>query len=217
MNIAISWIILSYLLGSLPFGYLVAKLYGVDILKVGTRQIGGTNVFRNVGKWQGILSGILDFSKGFAVVFGAQKLGFSSGIQILAGVAAIAGHNWSIYLKFAGGRGIATCLGAFLALSPKIFGFSLIPLVILTIIWSGSIGTLLFFIVAILLSIYFSQFETAGVFIILSLVPIAIKRLSPIQEISQSENPATLIRNRLIFDNDRARFNLRIKRLFKKL
>jgi len=79
---------------------------------------------------KGALTGILDLSRGYLAVYGAQRLGFSPEIQIFSGVAAVTGHNWSLFLKFTGGRGIGTFIGAFLALAPKLLGFSLLPLFI---------------------------------------------------------------------------------------
>ncbi len=211
-----SWLIFSYLLGSFPSGYLISRISGKNVLKIGWRKTSGSNVFKNVGKWQGALTGILDVSKGYLAIYGAQRLGFSSEIQIFSGVAAVTGHNWSLFLKFAGGRGIGTFIGAFLALSPQLLGFSLIPFLILAIIWNAAIGTLLFLAVAIFLSIYYNRFEVEGFFILISLAPILIKRLSPIEEIRKASDKFTLIRNRLIFDNDRAILSLRIKRILKK-
>ncbi|GAI55414.1 unnamed protein product, partial [marine sediment metagenome] len=138
----------------------------------------------------------------------------SSEIQIFSGVAAVTGHNWSCFLKFAGGRGVGTFIGAALALAPKIIGFSLIPFVLLSLIWNAAIGTFFLFITVVFLSIYFSQFEITGIFSILSIIPIWIKRLSPIKELSLKKKE--LIRNRLIFDNDQLCLDLRIKRLLKR-
>ncbi|MBZ9571727.1 glycerol-3-phosphate acyltransferase [Patescibacteria group bacterium] len=223
------WPILSYLLGSIPFGFLITRWsVSRDILKIGWRKTSGSNVFKYVGKWQGALTGILDLAKGFLAVFLAQKLGFSLQTQVFSGVAAVTGHNWSCFLKFAGGRGIGTFVGAALALSPRILGFSLIPFVLLGLIWNLSIGTLVFLITAISLSVYFNQSEIIGLFTILSLGPILIKRLSPITdlvesrpkgqgEIFKSEKKAALIRNRLLFDNDQFLSDLRIKRIFRKI
>jgi acyl-phosphate glycerol 3-phosphate acyltransferase len=222
------WLVFSYLLGSVPFGFLISKLSGKDILKIGWRKTSGSNVFKNVGKWQGALTGFLDVFKGYLVVLGAQKLGLPLEIQIFSGVAAITGHNWSCFLKFAGGRGIGTFLGAFFALAPQILGFSLIPLALFALIWNAAIGTLLFLATAIFISIYFNQFETGGVFTVISLAPILIKRLGPIadlvkprllgrEEIQKASKKAVLIKNRLIFDNDQGLMDLRIKRIFKKV
>ena len=214
------WIIFSYFLGSIPFGYLTTRFStGKNILEIGWRKTSGSNVFRNVGKWQGALTGILDLLKGYLAVFGAQKFGLPIEVQIGAGLAAVIGHNWSIFLKFAGGRGIGTMMGAFLALSPKILGLALIPFILIGIIWNFSIGTLLFFPSAIFISIFPSSFSdcgVAGIFASLILFPVLIKRLSPIREIFPLKEKKILIRNRLLFDNDQAFFNLKIKKFFKK-
>lgn len=215
------FLIFSYLLGSIPSGFLISKFSGKNILEIGWRKTSGSNVFKEVGKWQGALTGVLDVGKGFLAVWLAQNLSFPIQIQALSGVAAVCGHNWSIFLKFAGGRGIGTFVGAFLALSPKILGFSLIPSVLLALIWNASIGTILLLIIAVILAIYFGQLGTIGFFILISLAPIFIKRLSPIREIReislQGLKKKELIRNRLIFDNDEAIFDLRIKKIIKKL
>ena len=211
-------IFISYLLGSLPFGYLITRLStGKNILEIGWKKTSGSNVFRYIGKWQGILTGILDLGKGFLALRLAQNFGFSLPIQILSGVAAVIGHNWSLFLKFAGGRGLGTFIGAALALSPKILGFSLIPFILLALIWNTSIGTILFFITVLTLSVYFVQFKIIGVFSLLSLAPIFPKRLSPIKEIFPLQKNLALIRNRLIFDNDQPCLDLRIKKIFKQL
>lgn len=239
MVLSIFLIVLSYLLGSLPFGYLLTRFStGKNILEIGWRKTSGSNVFKNVGKWQGILTGVLDVSKGFFAVFLAQNFGLSPFFQVLCGLSAVTGHNWSIFLKlaplekparapsiigkignfltgFAGGRGIGTFIGAFLALSPKILGLAVIPLFLLALIWDASLATILFLITAIILSFYFHQFGTAGLFSLIALVPIFVKRLSPMKELSLKK--PRQIRNRLIFDDDEAKLDLRIKRIIKRL
>lgn len=212
----IFWIITSYLLGSIPFGYVISRFSGKNILQLGWKKTSGSNVFKNVGRWQGVLTGLLDVGKGYLAVSGAQRLGLSFEIQIFSGIAAVVGHNWSLFLRFSGGRGIGTFAGAFLALSPLILFYSIIPLIVLAIIWNASIGTILFLVTAIFLSQKFGQFEIAGFFTLLSLIPIFIKRLSPIGELKTSEKKFTLFFNRLIFDNNEALFNFRIKRIIEK-
>jgi len=211
----IFYIILAYLLGSIPSGFLISKFSGKDILKIGWKKTSGSNVFRNVGKWQGALTGILDVGKGFLAVWLAQYFGLSIQIQALCGVAAVAGHNWSCFLKFAGGRGIGTFIGAFLVLSPGILGYSLIPLLVLALIWNAAIGTIFFLITAIILTGQFGQLATIGILPLVSLLPIFIKRLSPIRELSWEKKD--IIRNRLIFDDDIPRFDLRIEKIIRKL
>jgi len=209
-------ILIAYTLGSLPFGFAISKLFsGKNVLEIGWRKSSGSNVFKNVGKWQGVLTGILDIGKGFLAVWLSQKLGFSPQIQAFCGVAAITGHNWSCFLNFSGGRGIGTFGGALLALSPQIFWISLIPIAVVAFVWNASTGTILSLITAIVLSFYFNQLESTGLFAFLSLIPIFIKRLSPLKEISFSKKE--IIRNRLIFDDDIPRWDLRIKRIISKL
>jgi len=214
--IKIFLIFFSYLLGSIPFGYIFTKIFAKkNILEVGWRKTSGSNVFRYIGFWPGLLTGFCDIGKGFLVIWLAKNFGLFPKDQVICGVAAILGHNWPIFLKFAGGRGVGTFIGAFLALSPNILAISLIPFFLLAIIWNASIGTILFLVSALFLSVYFNQLETAGFFVLLSLFPIFIKRLSPIDELSWEKKE--LIRNRLIFDNDQLCLDLRIKRIIKRL
>jgi glycerol-3-phosphate acyltransferase PlsY len=207
------WLAFCYLLGSIPSGYLVARYFGKDILKIGWRKTSGSNVFKNVGKWQGIVTAFMDIGKGYLSVFLAQKLGFSSDMQVLSGLLAITGNNWSVFLNFAGGRGLGVFAGALFAFSPEILGIVLIPISVLLIIWDASIGSIFSLATAIFLSINYGLFGTVGVFTIFSLFPIFIKRLSPIKELSLKNWNLTI--NRFIFDNDQKR-DFRIKRIIER-
>ena len=215
VSLSVIFIIIAYLLGSIPFGYIFSKISRMEILKIGWRKTSGSNVFRYVGFWQGLATGLGDVGKGALAVWLAQISGQSLPVQALCGVAAVTGHNWSCFLKLAGGRGIGTFIGAFLVLSPKILGFSLIPLLLLALIWNAAIGTILFLITAIILVIYFGQLGTIGLLPLVSLLPVFIKRLSPIKELSLKKGE--IIRNRLIFDDDIPCFDLRIVRIYKRL
>ena len=109
----------AFLLGSIPTGYLVAHAKGIDIRQHGSGNIGATNVFRTLGKPLGILVFFLDALKGFAAVWLAMRYGGESAWPgILAAVAAIAGHNYTPWLGFKGGKGIATSAGVLIALMP---------------------------------------------------------------------------------------------------
>jgi glycerol-3-phosphate acyltransferase PlsY len=109
----------SYLLGSLPFGLWIAKLWkGVDIRTVGSGNIGSTNVGRVCGPVAGGLVFVLDVLKGFAPPLLARNLGLSSPWPLLAGLMAIVGHNYPIWLGFKGGKGIATSGGALFGVAP---------------------------------------------------------------------------------------------------
>ena len=128
----------AYLLGAVPFGLLLCRLKGVDIRTVGSGNIGATNVFRSVSKPLGIATFACDFLKGFvpAYVFpilGKMVTGTCQGseIGILCGVASIVGHNWPVYLKFKGGKGIATSAGVLLGVAPAAVGIGLIIWIVL--------------------------------------------------------------------------------------
>jgi len=125
---------LGYFLGSVPFSFIVAKLKGVDLKeKVKNGQIGATAVKRNCGLFPAILAGSGDFSKGALAIFLAKKITKSDWIMVLSGLAAIVGHNWSIFLKFLGGKGGAVSLGEVLYLStyPFLYSLYLIPIFLL--------------------------------------------------------------------------------------
>ena len=115
--------VLSYFIGSIPSGYLVARSQGVDIRQHGSRNIGATNVLRVMGKKWGYLVFLCDSSKGFLAV----KLGFLIAAhslqspvlgEVIAAIACILGHNYTLWLGFKGGKGIATSGGVILALFP---------------------------------------------------------------------------------------------------
>ena len=109
----------AFLLGSIPTGYHVARAKGVDIRQHGSGNIGATNVFRTLGKPLGIFVFVTDALKGFAAVWLAGRFGGASDwAGIIAAVAVIAGHNYTPWLGFKGGKGIATSAGVLLALMP---------------------------------------------------------------------------------------------------
>lgn len=134
-------ITLAYLLGAIPIGLLLSRLKGIDIRTVGSGNIGATNVFRSVSKPLGILTFVGDALKGFVPAFvfpilGKMVTGTFQGpeIGILCGVAAIAGHNWPVYLKFKGGKGIATSAGVLLGIAPAAVGWGLLSWIVLFVI-----------------------------------------------------------------------------------
>lgn len=209
------FVLLGYLLGSIPFGYIFSKMSGKNVLAIGWRKTSGSNVFKNVGVWQGILTGVFDISKGALAVYLAKIFDLPVAYQILCGVAAVTGHNWSIFLKFSGGRGIATMVGAFLMIQSQILGLAIIPLLALAVIWDASIGTIVFLALSLIISFNLGSAETAGIFTAICLIPIFLKRLSPVKELSFKD--VAKIRNRLIFDDDAANFDFRIKRIIRAL
>jgi glycerol-3-phosphate acyltransferase PlsY len=195
----IIFLFFSYLLGSIPFGYIFTKIFAKrNILEIGWRKTSGSNVFKNVGFLPGVLTGIFDIAKGSLAVYLAKNSGLSLPFQAMAGLLAVIGHNWSCFLKFAGGRGIGTFFGSFLILSPKILALSLLPTLFLVLFLDTSIATIFFLFFSIIFS--FKENLAISLLPILSLFPIFLKRLSPIREISFKK--PELIKNRLLFDDD---------------
>ena len=111
-------VIFSYLLGSVPSGLIIGKLSGLDVRKAGSGNIGATNVARLLGKKVGLLTLVADTGKGFVPIWLAQQIGSSDPITALVGIAAFLGHLYPIFLKFKGGKGVATGFGVLLGLAP---------------------------------------------------------------------------------------------------
>src|SRR4030095_7386692 len=105
-------LVAAYLLGSIPFSYLVARQRGVDVRTVGSGNVGATNVMRSVGKGAGILAFLLDASRGAAAAVLARRLSADDALPALAAVAAIVGHMYPVWLRFPGGQGVGTGGGA---------------------------------------------------------------------------------------------------------
>ncbi len=126
MTLSLYVIGLSYLLGSIPFGYLAGRLAGVDVRTCGSGNIGATNVLRVVGKRWGYPVFLLDALKGFAAVrLAFMMVGrdpsaseFADFYAILAAAACVAGHSFPVWLRFKGGKGVATSVGALLGVVP---------------------------------------------------------------------------------------------------
>jgi glycerol-3-phosphate acyltransferase PlsY len=111
-------IVLAYLLGSVPTGYLLGRMAGIDVRQAGSGNVGATNVARVVGKSQGVLTLAADAAKGFIPMILAVQLGFSSLATALVAAAVFLGHLYPVFLRFKGGKGVATALGVFLGLAP---------------------------------------------------------------------------------------------------
>lgn len=112
---------ISYLLGSIPNGLILGKaIWGVDLRQHGSKNIGATNAWRTIGKAGGISIFVLDFLKGAISAYLGLHLGGSELAGVLCGILAIAGHSWSVFLSFKGGKGVATGLGVIAALMPTV-------------------------------------------------------------------------------------------------
>jgi glycerol-3-phosphate acyltransferase PlsY len=111
------WFLPGYLLGSIPFGLLLTRMIGIDIRSVGSGNIGTTNVLRTGNKGLAAATLLLDAGKGAAAVLLARYFA-GDGAAMLAGLAAFIGHVWPVWLKFRGGKGVATMLGVAIAAVP---------------------------------------------------------------------------------------------------
>jgi glycerol-3-phosphate acyltransferase PlsY len=117
---AIPSIIIGYLLGSIPTAYIVSRIRkGIDIRNIGSRNMGGANVMREVGTREGVFVGLIDVAKGAGAILIAQALNISDLWVFGTGFAALVGHNFPVFAGFRGGRGSATIIGIFLVLTPK--------------------------------------------------------------------------------------------------
>ncbi len=118
IGVWILWVVGAYLVGSIPFGFLVGKMRGKDIRTLGSKNIGATNVYRTVGKSWGILAFACDFLKGLLPTLATQRYGNADWLPLAVGIMTVAGHMWTCFMKFKGGKGIATGFGMLVALTP---------------------------------------------------------------------------------------------------
>jgi glycerol-3-phosphate acyltransferase PlsY len=139
-------IICAFIMGSIPVGVMVAKIKGVDLKKVGSGNIGATNVLRSLGKGPAALTLLGDMLKGTLAVALGRYFGLGTFYQGIIGLSAILGHNFSLFLGFRGGKGVATSLGVFLLYSPQtaLITFIIWIVVVLTTKYS-SLGALISF------------------------------------------------------------------------
>jgi len=193
MTLVFFILLISYLLGSFPSGFLYAKnLKGIDLRYVGSGSTGATNVLRNIGKWPALIVFILDVLKGFIAVKIAYFFLSDNIFQVLAGLFAITGHIWPIWLKGKGGKAVATGLGMFIALSWKVglasFGTFLIVISLTKIVSLSSITA------AILLPIYMFKYigtfnDPYTIFSFIVAIIVIWKHRSNINRILKGEEP----------------------------
>ncbi len=123
--LAAAWMASAYLVGGIPFGFLIGKMRGVDVRTVGSKNIGATNVFRTVGKGWGLLAFACDFLKGLVPVLLVRRFGPAGEfpwLPLAVGVMCVVGHMLTPYMKFKGGKGVATAFGMLIGLAPCLVG-----------------------------------------------------------------------------------------------
>ena len=208
------WFILliigAYLLGSVPAAYLAAKWHrGIDIREHGTGKIGAANVLSAASRWLAIPVAIFDIGKGALTVWIAQLLGLGAAQQITVGIVTVIGHNWPIFLRFQGGRGVFTSLGVITILSPKLGLIVLVIAYILAPFRQLALGVFLVLVSLPIFSWFLSQpldIEarlpiTLG-FAALSLIGLSKRQIAPRTPLSKSVPAVELFFNRLLFDRD---------------
>ncbi|MDR2018854.1 MAG: glycerol-3-phosphate 1-O-acyltransferase PlsY [Syntrophobacterales bacterium] len=139
-----AFVVAAYIVGSIPVGVILSKLRGKDPRNMGSGNIGATNVMRTAGKVAGIITLAGDMAKGFAPTFLALRAGFPVVLVIAIGFAAFVGHLFPVFLRFKGGKGVATALGVYLALTPIAILLSFVVFVLVLLKWryvsAGSIA-----------------------------------------------------------------------------
>lgn len=147
MSVTVYWVlslVVAYLVGAVPFGFLIARARGVDIRTVGSGNVGATNVFRSVSKALGLITFALDAFKGFAgVVFVPRVVAALSGMEfaadmrlaVVCGAMTVVGHNWTCFLRFKGGKGVATSAGFLLGVTPAGVGIAFGVWLVVFVAW----------------------------------------------------------------------------------
>lgn len=113
---------IAYLFGSIPFAHLLTRRRGVDLRRVGSGNVGASNVLRTAGVRAAVLAMVLDGVKGAAAVLLAQRLAGGAAVPVAAGLASVVGHIYPVWLRFRGGKGVATAAGVFAVLTPTALG-----------------------------------------------------------------------------------------------
>jgi len=142
--------VLSFILGSVPFGIIMGKVKGVDLKRVGSGNIGATNVLRSIGALPAVLTLLGDILKGTLAVSTGRYFGVGTLYEGLIGVSAILGHNFSLFLGFRGGKGVATSLGVLVLYTPKVAFITLT-------IW--------------LVTVFFTKYSSMGAIVSFTLLP----------------------------------------------
>ena len=120
----IAAVVVAYLVGSLPFAFLLARRGGIDLRRVGSGNVGATNVLRTSGVTRAVIAMCLDAAKGLLAVVVAQRLTSGAATPVAAGVASVIGHIYPVWLGFRGGKGVATAAGVFAVLAPLALGIA---------------------------------------------------------------------------------------------
>ena len=182
----ILWLGGAYLIGSIPFGFLIGKMRGVDVRTVGSKNIGATNVYRTVGHKWGFLAFFCDFLKGFLPVFFALRFAspVNANIPVCVGLACVIGHTLTVFMKFRGGKGVATAFGMMVALAacPTLLAFA----VFVVTVWIShyiSLGSILAAATLGVLVWFFPCLLAVRIIVVLVAVFVIVKHKSNIRRL----------------------------------
>ena len=145
-------VVFGYLAGSVPFAYLLARRRGIDLRHAGSGNLGEANVLRTVGVWAAVIVMLLDALKGLAAVFAAQAITPGDAAPVAAGLASILGHIYPVWLRFRGGKGVATAAGMFALLAPVALSIAgvvfVITVVVTRFVSAGSVAAAIALVIA---------------------------------------------------------------------
>ena len=209
MAIWFALILGAYLLGSVPAAYLVAKLRGIDLKRYGTGQAGAGNLWRMTSWRLGLPVGVFDLSKGLVMVWVAELLGLDIAQQLVVGAAAIIGHNWSVFLRFSGGRGVGTTIGVIfiLPIINEMTPWATIAFFVLLIFGSIMLRSsplpVLAGVTALpLVSAFFESLSVTVGFLAICLIKVIKRLTAPRAAEAIPVSKGRLLMNRLLFDRD---------------
>ncbi|MDA0987534.1 MAG: glycerol-3-phosphate acyltransferase [Chloroflexi bacterium] len=199
-------VLLAYLIGSIPMAYLVGRsLKKIDIRRYGSGNVGTSNVWVHVGKWAVVPLAAFDvLVKGAFPVYLARELAADPWISVLAGLATVAGHNWSLYLKFTGGRGITVVIGVLLVLASKELAVGLMVVLVGWLIFrSSALWVGISMVLIPVWSVVFGEPLSVTVLCVALVVIVAAKRLmSNRGTVVQGIPWRNLFVQRLLYDRD---------------
>ncbi len=203
-------LVAAYLFGSVPAAYLAAKWSrGIDIRKYGSGNVGATNLLGLTSKWIAIVVIIFDLGKGMAVVWAAQLIGLGIAQQVTAGLVVIIGHNWPVFLRFNGGRGILTTSGVVYILVPWLGLIALIIAYSMAPFRQLALGVLTAVVSLPIFSWFLRQpfgieepMQVTLGFVAMFLIVVIRRLTAPKTSVTASVPPGQLLLNRLLFDRD---------------
>ena len=188
-------LVIGYLCGSIPFGYLVGKLRKIDLQKEGFKKIGASNAYKTMGLLPALLVFFADFTKGIIPLLIGKWLGIPDNIAVFSGLTAIIGHNWPVWLKFKGeGRGVATSTGLVFYLLPREFTLIFFVLMLLVAIMKNTgLASFICFLLVPVLGWLFKEPVWLINFSALIFVAFAIRRLLGLTKVPRGKRKANIL------------------------